>query len=84
MHAWKVPLKYWGILPDLSGQYGLQQGGLPTNKREQKYKLVGTKIYKLAGTKIYKLAGTKINVGIENYLQRNSTGRLEIYKFYTI
>ena len=35
MHDWKVPLKYWGMLPFPSGSLGMVWGGVPTKWREQ-------------------------------------------------
>ena len=28
MHLWKMPLKYWGMVPSLNGPLGLQQSGV--------------------------------------------------------
>ncbi len=56
MHEWKMPMKYWGMLPSPCGPFGLLQsggyhgqGGVPT-----------------------KMAGKKSYLGIHYILRRNS------------
>jgi hypothetical protein len=56
MHEWKMPLKYWGMIPSLSGPLGLQQSGGHHGQGGVPSKVVGTKFY----------------LGIQYILRRNS------------
>ena len=56
MHEWKMSLKYWGMIPSLSGPLGLRQSG---GHHDQ-------------GGVPMKMAGNKSNLGIQYILRRNS------------
>jgi hypothetical protein len=57
MHNWKMPLKYWRMLPSQSRPLGLPQSGGHHGQ----------------GGGTYELEGKKIYLGIQYILHRNST-----------
>jgi hypothetical protein len=59
MHNWKMPLKYWGMLPYQSGPLRLPKSGGHH----------GQVVVPM------KMAGTKSNLGIQYILRRNSVER---------
>ena len=56
MHEWKMPMKYWGMLPSPCGPLGLLQSGR----------------YHGQGGVPMIMAGNKSNLGIQYILRRNS------------